>query len=159
MELLPHPTQPSEPQDWILQWPRCVLLLQLSKSCTATGSLPVCGRLIERLLDGRRRLQGAPPVVESLLNELWYATSLASRGDLATARYHVMQAQEKARRVNRLILDIRRAESRRRCSELRRRSHRLQARSQGLRQRSEALISQSFAALCQARCSALRLRC
>jgi hypothetical protein len=132
--------------NWTRQWPQCVLLLQLTTRCAETGNGPVCYRLLKRLLESRDRMQKAPPLVDSLLSELWYATVLAARGDLTAARRHALIASAKARRVHTLSLEIRTAESRSRCSHLRLKSHRLRARTAILLRRSEELLSRSHAA-------------
>lgn len=146
------------PHHWTRQWPQCVLLLQLTTRCAETGNAPVCYRLLKRLLESRERMQVAPPLVGSLLSELWYATVLATRGDLAAARRHAAMASGKACRIHTLARDVRTAESRSRCSHLRLKSVRLRAKTAVLLRRSEELLSRSHAARHRARQSTIGRR-
>jgi hypothetical protein len=159
MEAFAQPVPDDDaPHGWTKQWPQCVLLLQLTARCAETGNAPVCYRLLKRLLECRDRMQVAPPVVDSLLSELWYATVLATRGDLTAARHHAGMASAKARRIQILVSDVRTAESRSRCSYLRLKSHRLRTATAILLRRSEELLARSHAAEHRARQSSLSRR-
>jgi hypothetical protein len=147
VEALAHASPDDDaPHGWTRQWPQCILLLQLAARCAQTGSAPVCHRLLKRLLECRERMQVAPPAVDSLLSELWYAAVLAARGDLATAHHHATQVSAKARRIHRLAREARAAESHSRCAHLRLKSYRLRARTAVLLRRSEELLARSHAA-------------
>lgn len=89
-------------------------------------------------------MRGAPPLVETLLNELWYAATLVLQGDRTTAAHHAEEAREKAERVHDLLAAMRRAETRSHCASLRLRSEILQRKARELIQRSEVLLSRSY---------------
>ena len=135
-----------------------MLLLQLTTQCAETGGLPVCHRLLKRLLESRERMKAAPPVVDSLLSELWYAAALAARGELTDARHHAAMAAAKARRVQTLVHEVYAMQSRDQCSHLRLKSQRLRGRTRVLLQRSEELLSRSLAIQCRVHASALGRR-
>lgn len=103
-------------------------------------------------------MQGAPPLVDNLLSELWYAAVLTSRGDLAGAQRHALIAGRKARRIEEMIRESRQVTSRTTSADLRQRSERLQTKVHALLKRSDELFSLSIAAQCRARRSSLITR-
>lgn len=129
--------------DWALEWPRCLLLLELATRYTVSGRTDGCAKLKDRLEEWRVRMEGAPSLVHSLLSELCYVSWLMGRGELATARHHVAAAGRKAEEVNHLLQRQRCLEARRRASSLRRRSRQLQNRIEDLLARSGLLLAQS----------------
>src|SRR3954464_5176846 len=105
MEALSLPAR-ATPASWTLQWPQCVLLLQLTERCALNGPSPACSRLLKRLLQSRDRMRGAPSLVDNLLGELWYAAVLTTRGDRIGARRHARIASRKAQRIQTLVRDL-----------------------------------------------------
>jgi hypothetical protein len=128
---------------WASDWPRCLLLLELAGRYAESGRANGCAKLKGRLEDWRRRMEDAPPPIHSLLSELCYVCWLLGRGDLATARHHMAEAQRKAREIGGLLRQWRREEIRRDASYVRRRSRQLQLKARDLQERSELLIAQS----------------
>ena len=129
--------------DWALDWPRCLLLLELATRYAESGRPHGCARLKDRLEEWRRRMEDAPPPVHSLISELCYVCWLLGRGEIATARRHVAKAQRKAEEIVRQLRQGRRAEVRRDAHYLRQRSWQLQQRAKDLLERSELLVAQS----------------
>jgi hypothetical protein len=146
MEALSSPALTADPLAWSRQWPQYNLLLQLTQSCAMSGRPEVCHRLLKRLLDVRERTRGAPPLVETLLNEMWYSVTLAARGDCTGAARHAEEARWKAQRVEGLLRQTLSAEARQHRLQLRGRSIQLQAKVRELVHRSELLLSLSHAA-------------
>lgn len=133
------------PYEWTRQWPRCLLLFQLTQKYAESGQSQACAKLSVRIETWRNRMQGAPPLVDSLLAELWLTARLLLGGDLADARHHAAQARQKLARVERLLLHTRCAEVCQKSAELRRRSQILHVKSQRLTQHSMNIISQLLA--------------
>jgi hypothetical protein len=135
---------------WTLQWPRCVLLLQLTLRCAGNRRPRSSGRLLAWIEAERRRMRGAPPLVEVMLNELWYTATLLVHGepaDRAEAARHAEEARKKAQRVQELSERTRCAAMRCRSSLLRQRSMFLLQRVQELQLRSNELLLRSRTAL------------
>jgi hypothetical protein len=130
---------------WTAEWPRCLLLLELAARYAKSGRSEGCAKLKDRLEEWRRRMEDAPPPIHSLISELCYVCWLLGRGELATARHHVAEAQRKAEEIGWLIQGWQCEEARRGASNLRRRSWQLQRRARDLRERSELLLAQSAA--------------
>lgn len=143
MEALPHLTRGRPTPDWTRQWPRCVLLLQLTLSCAGNRRSQAGDRLLARIEAERYRMRGSPPLVEAMLNELWYAASLLVHGDRAAAIHHAEQARRKADRIQNLVAEVRCAEIRHRGSALRLRSRLLQEKVGRLVDRSRGLLARS----------------
>jgi hypothetical protein len=131
--------------EWTLRWPRCVLLLQLTLRCVRSGQPRVRAKLLRLLEESRTQMQSAPPAVESLMAELWFATKLLAGGDVAGARHHAAEAAAKARRVEHLLRSAKCEEMRTRASFLRRQSQHLQAKAHQLMERSTELLARSRA--------------
>lgn len=129
--------------DWIREWPRCLLLLELASRYTASGRTQGCGRLKDRLEEWRVRMDGAPGPVHLLLSELCYVAWLLHRGDLTTARHHVAEAGRKAQDIRRLVRSLEYEKARSRGAGLRQRSLQLRERSQVLRELSHHILTQS----------------
>jgi hypothetical protein len=142
---LPLPARKDISPRWIRQWPRCVLLLQLTSRCAKNRRSQAGTRLLARIEDERVRMRGSPPQVEILLNELWYASTLIVQGDRAAAVHHAEEARRKARRVQDLISHTLCVEARRHASHLRRHSKALQQRTHELLAKSQSLLTRSQA--------------
>lgn len=145
VEAFAHPT-PGETSRWTRQWPRCILLLQLTTLCAHNRQSVSAGRLLKRVEAERLRMRGAPPLVETLLNELWYAANLLVHGERTAAARYADEACRKAKRIQALISELRRTEARHLARTLRLRSTFLQQRVQALLKRSNAALSRSRAA-------------
>jgi hypothetical protein len=145
VEALTQPA-PRRVEDWVLQWPRCVLLLQLTILCTENSRSVSASRLLVRIEAERFRMRGSPPLVETILNEMWYAANLLVHGDRTTAAHHAREAQRKAGRIHHLVSEIRGNEVRTLGRCLRLRSTFLQQRVRELIERSNAVLSRSRAA-------------
>jgi hypothetical protein len=91
-------------------------------------------------------MRGSPPLVETLLNELWYTANLLVHGDRITAAHHAEEARRKADRVHHLVSEIRCAEARFRGTSLRRQSSLLRQKVRALLERSNEVLSRSRAA-------------
>src|SRR5262249_749132 len=117
---------------WASDWPRCLLLLELATRYAESGRAHGCAKLKDRLEEWRRRREGAPPPAHALLSELCYVCWLLGRGNLATARHHVAEAQRKAKEIGRLLRGWQRQETRRNASILRRRALQLRLQSRDL---------------------------
>src|SRR3982751_328357 len=128
---------------WAADWPRCLLLLELATRYAESGRAHGCAKLKDRLEEWRRRMEEAPPAVHALLSELCYVCWLLGRGDLATARRHVAEAQRKAKEISRLLQGWQRQEIRREASLLRHQSQQLRMRTRDARERSKLLVAQS----------------
>ncbi|HEX3556883.1 MAG TPA: hypothetical protein VIA62_26970 [Thermoanaerobaculia bacterium] len=128
-----------------MEWPRCHLLLELALQYSATGRTHGCDKLMARIEEGRARLDGAPDLVLSFLNELSYAIWLLSRNERGEARHHVTQARRKATQIEVLLQRLRCSAARERGHRLCRRSAELQARVPELLRRSAQLLSRSLA--------------
>jgi hypothetical protein len=131
--------------DWVREWPRCLLLFELASRYTASGRSHGCARLKSRLEEARVRMEEAPGLVHTLLSELCYVSWLLRKGDLTAARHHLEEAGRKARDVGRLLQSLRYAEARSQGSRLRQRSRQLQERSHELLARSSRLLTRSLA--------------
>jgi hypothetical protein len=103
-------------------------------------------RLLARIEAERFRMRGSPPLVETILNEMWYAANLLVHGDRATAAHHAHEARRKADRIHLLVHEIRSNEARHLGRCLRLRSAFLQQRVQSLLERSSTVLSRSHAA-------------
>jgi hypothetical protein len=154
VEALMHPA-PSQAETWVRQWPRCALLLQLTVLCADNRQSVSAGRLLARIEAERSRMRGSPPLVETILNEMWYAANLLVHGDRATAAHHAHEARRKAGRIHLLVYELRSNETRHLGRCLRLRSTFLQQRVRALLERSRTALSRSHAAQDRA-ASALR---
>jgi hypothetical protein len=130
-------------QDWVLEWPRCLLLLELANRYTVSGRTQGCEKLKDRLEEWRGQMTDAPSLVHSLLSELCYVSWLLGRGDLAAARHHVAEAERKSLEISGLLRRLKLSEARSRSSSLRRHSLQLQARVHELLKRSALLLERS----------------
>jgi hypothetical protein len=146
VEALTHPAPSGGASQWTRKWPRCVLLLQLTILCADNRHSVSARRLLARIEAERFRMRGAPPLVETLLNELWYAANLLVHGDRVSAAHHADEARRKAGRIDRLVSEIRGTEVRNQGRCLRLRSTFLQQKVRSLLERSSAALSRSRAA-------------
>ena len=128
---------------WTADWPRCLLLLELTVHYVRSGRTHGCAKLRQRLQDWQSRMEDAPPPVHLLLSELCYVSWLLSRGDLATARHHLAAAQQKAAKIGLSLRWWHREEIRRHASSVRRKSRQLRRRTRETRERSEFLLAQT----------------
>lgn len=133
------------PYEWTRQWPRCLLLFELTEKYAASGQSQGCAKLSNRIQTWRVRMGGAPPLIDSLLAELWLTSRLLLGGELEEARHHAAQARLKRVRVERLLLHTRCAEVRQKSAELRRKSAVLHTRCQNLVRHSQDLITRLLA--------------
>jgi hypothetical protein len=135
----------ADPYEWTRQWPRCLLLFQLTQKYVRSGQAQACAKLSDRLEAWRPRMRGAPPLVDSLLAELWLTARLLLGGDLEEARHHAAQAEMKLARIEWLLLHTKCAEVCQKSAELRRRSVILHSRCRVLMDLSRQLITRSSA--------------
>jgi len=140
-----HPA-PSQAGAWVRQWPRCVLLLQLTTLCAENSRSVSAHRLLARIEAERFRMRGSPPLVAMVLNEMWYAANLLVHGDRTTAAHHAREAQRKAAGIQLLVSELRSHEARHAGRCLRLRSTFLQQRVQALLEQSRRALSLSRAA-------------
>ena len=129
--------------DWGLEWPRCLLLLELATRYAISGRTEGCEKLTHRLEEWRVRMEGAPSAVHTFLSELCYVSWLLGRGDITVARHHAAAAGRKAQEIGDLLQRQKCSEVRRHASNLRRRSRHLQRRAEDLLARSELLLMKS----------------
>ena len=136
----------ADPYEWTRQWPRCFLLFQLTQKYAKSGQPHACARLSDRIQSWRASMGGsAPPLVDSLLAELWLTARLILGGNLKDARHHATQAERKLARVETLLLHTRCTEVCQKSAELRRRSQILHAKCQRLFQNSRDILARSSA--------------
>jgi hypothetical protein len=104
------------------------------------------GRLLARIEAERFRMRGSPPLVETILNEMWYAANLLVHGDRTMAAHHAGEARRKAGRIHLLIYELRSNEARHLGRCLRLRSTFLRQRVRSLLEHSSTVLSRSHAA-------------
>jgi hypothetical protein len=119
--------------------------LELALRYARSGRTQGSAKLKDRLEDSRVRMECAPALVHTFLSEMCYVSWLLGRGDLAEARRHVSEAEQKARKIEILLQRQRCADARCQSLALRQRSETILKRSRQLVEHSVHLLSRSAA--------------
>jgi hypothetical protein len=129
---------------WLEEWPRCLLLFELTRSHAASGRAQGCAKLMARLEESRARMAEAPPPIQSFLSELRYVVWLLLQGEVGEARHHAREADFKISQIERLLQRLQSQEARSLSVSLWGRSIHLRFRADELLARSARLITRSL---------------